>query len=599
MNKSCLSVFIMIIGLVITIQAATKSVELAVSSTEVFESDVFDLNIVLNNFDVNDLSLQKISFGDKLKVLQGPFQSQQTSIINGQMSSSLTLIYRVTANAPGVISIPPVVITEGGGKYSSNTLVITVYDNKAKKNRSAKGLKSPDIFIRTIVSNKTPYLGEPLLLEKVLYIDPDLKIRKPEITDNSVLKGFMKEEKDLGVKGRSLTSKIYKGKKYNTVTVQEVILVPTRSGELEIPGTIISVPVLQKSRRRNSVFDDPFFNDDLFSSFSNFREKSLQSPKEIISVMELPEKGKPSDFSGVVGDFELESSISTTEVSIDNPITIKFSITGSGNIKLIENLNLHLLDEFEAYQPVRKENLTSSISGEVIIEQILIARQAGEFIIEPASFTYFNTAQKKYVTLNSPEYRIKVTGSRKNNYHAAIPDNFSKEDVRLIGKDISFIKSELGSVYSIGQIQNPFKYWLEYFVFVLFLPLIVFISKKYYDLKFADPVKLRKNQALRKARKSLKELKKISDQILIYEKISSIFYDFLADKMGLSQSSVVLNNILDNELSNLSADEKGKVRDIIIVAETIKYSPAVSAERDLRKDINFMQNFIIKINDLL
>lgn len=584
---------------VISIQAAEKKVELTASSTEVFESDVFDLNIVLNNFEASDLSLQKISFGDKLKVVQGPFQSQQTSIVNGKISSSLTLIYRVTAAGSGVIIVPPIVIAEGGKKYSSNELKISVFDNNSKMQKSASTGKSAGIFVRTIVSKNNPYLGEPVLLEKVLYVDPDLKIRKPELADDGVLKGFLKEDKDLGTKGRTLVSRIFEGRKYNTVTIQEMILIPTRSGELEIPSSIVTVPVLEKSRRRSSVFDDPFFNDDLFSSFSNFNEKSFKSPSQLLTVRELPEEGKPAGFSGLVGSYELHSSISTQELKVDNPLTLNFQIKGKGNIKSVEGVNLSVSEEFEAYQPVRKENLISAIEGEISIEQILIARKAGEFVIEPASFTFFNTDKGRYVTLKSPEYRVKVTGSSERQYYTSYPDNFSKESVRLIGKDISFIKADLGSVYLKEQIKNPFAYWLNYLLFIVLLPVVALLSRLYYNYKFADPVKLIRENAYRKAKKDLLRAAKKKEVAIVYDELSLIIYRYLAEKTGLSESGLILDEFFAEYLNDVDDDLKKSIKEIVQNAEISRYSPAASKGRDLGKDVSLVLAFLERINELL
>jgi len=158
--------------------ADNRAVKLTVSAQEVLETDVFQLEISLENFG-NNASMEQPNFEKDLQLVSGPYQSHSTSIINGKSTSSITLTYQFTPKRKGNITILPVTIVEDGKRFKSNSVSLKVVDSGNMSSDS----NAQDIFIITEVSKPSPYVGEMLKVEYVLYIKDGVSIRMPSLTE--------------------------------------------------------------------------------------------------------------------------------------------------------------------------------------------------------------------------------------------------------------------------------------------------------------------------------------------------------------------------------------------------------------------------------
>ena len=152
--------------------------------------------------------------------------------------------------------------------------------------------------------------------------------------------------------------------------------------------------------------------------------------------------GKPADFSGAVGKFNFETSLSSKEGKTDDPITYTVKISGTGNFKVIDAPGLKLPPAFEVYDPKVKENVNNSaagMSGSKQYDYLIIPRQPGDYKIDAKSFSYFDPNAGKYITITSPEFPLKITGAPSKNANAGLSMN--KQDVSILGQDIRYIKT--------------------------------------------------------------------------------------------------------------------------------------------------------------
>jgi hypothetical protein len=107
------------------------------------------------------------------------------------------------------------------------------------------------------------------------------------------------------------------------------LLFPQRSGDIVIdPAQFEALLRVQNRAQVRSIFDD-FFN-----SYTTVT-KALQSPGITINVSALP-AGKPLGFCGGVGQFNISSSISSTELQANEAVTLTVTIQGAGNMKLLK-----------------------------------------------------------------------------------------------------------------------------------------------------------------------------------------------------------------------------------------------------------------------
>ena len=153
----------------------------------------------------------------------------------------------------------------------------------------------------------------------------------------------------------SLTTEVVNGKQYQAGLLKKVALFPTQSGTLEINPLEIVCQVQMQNRKRSNDFFDQFFNDPFFNNVAT-SNVNIKSAAVKITVLPLPKTDVPASFKGAVGKFNLNASVSSTTVKTNEPLSLKATIGGSGNIKILEAPNIEISNDFEKYDPKVNEN---------------------------------------------------------------------------------------------------------------------------------------------------------------------------------------------------------------------------------------------------
>lgn len=439
--------FLLLILTTVHAWADNKATLTADAPDVVVSGDQFRLTFTVNTQKVKDFRAPSITKG--FDVLMGPSRSQQSStqIINGKVSSSssITYTYILMAGDAGTYTIPAASIEANGEKIFSNAVTIKVLppDQSASGskgsqksgaqagNQAASGrITSNDLFITATASKTTVHEQEAILLTYKVYTLVNLRQLFGKMPD---LKGFHTQEIELPQQ-KTFSLEHYKGRNYNTTVWSQYVLFPQQTGKLEIPSiTFEGVVAIQ------TVSDDPF---DAFFNGGGYQEvkKKIVTPKLTINVQPLP--AKPANFSGGVGEFTLASSINAKDVKTNDAVTIKLTISGSGNMKLISTPEVKFPEDFEVYDPKVTNNFEASragLSGTQTIEYLAIPRHAGNFTIPPVEFTYFDLKSNSYKTLKTEAYNINVAKGQ-GNADQVIADFTNKENVKVLGQDIRFIK---------------------------------------------------------------------------------------------------------------------------------------------------------------
>ena len=116
---------------------------------------------------------------------------------------------------------------------------------------------------------------------------------------------------------------------------------------------------------------------------------------------------EPNNFYGGVGNFNISSNLNSENVTTNDAVTLKVTISGAGNIRLIRNPELELPADFEVYDPRATDNVQTSnsgVSGTKTIEYLFQPRFEGDYTIPAISFAYFNPSSGRYVTKTTQEY---------------------------------------------------------------------------------------------------------------------------------------------------------------------------------------------------
>lgn len=558
--KKVILLFILIIN-VMGAWADEKITFTASAPEAVVSGDQFRLTYTINSQKVRDFRTPNIKGFD---VLMGPSRSTQSStqIINGNVTSTstITFTYILMAEKEGTYSIPGATIVANGNNYTSNSVSIKVLppdqsatagnSGNASRNRSQSGtITDKELFITATASKTNVYEQEAILLTYKVYTQVNLTGLRGDMPD---LKGFHTQEVELPTQ-KTFSLEHYNGRNYNTTIWSQYVLFPQQSGKLEIPSITFEGTVSQMVASADPF--DAFFNG---GSHINVK-KNIVTPKVVINVKELP-AGKPANFSGGVGEFTLSSSINAQELKTNDAVTIKLIISGTGNMKLINTPEVGFPKDFEIYDPKvdNKFNLTrEGLAGSKIIEYLAIPRHPGNYTIPPIEFSYFDLKSQSYKTLKTNAYTLNVAKGE-GNADQVVANFTGKEDLKVLGKDIRYIKTGDTKLNKKGDyFFGSTLYYMWYLIpFVLFVTFLIIYRKQ--AMENANVTKVRTKKANKVATKRMKNAGK-----LLAEKKTEPFYDevlkalwgYISDKLSIPVSQLSKDNI-EEELTRYGVSEE-------------------------------------------
>ena len=529
----------------------------------VVSGDQFRLSYTINSQKVRDFRAPSIQ---GFEVLMGPSRSTQSStqIVNGNVTSTstITFTYILMAGKEGDYKIPGATIVADGDNYTSNSVEIKVLppdqSSGASSGSSARSSRNQvnsgkitdkELFMLATASKTNVYEQEAILLTYKVYTQVNLTALDGDIPD---LKGFHTQEVELPNQ-KTFTLEHYNGRNYNTTIWRQLVLFPQQTGKIEIPSVTFEGTISQRVASADPF--DAFFNGGNYVNIN----KNIVTPKLVIDVKELPD-GKPTNFSGGVGEFTISSSISTQDLKTNDAVTIKLVISGTGNMKLINTPEVAFPQDFEIYDPKveNKFNLTrNGLAGSKVIEYLAIPRHAGTFTIPPIEFSYFDLKSQSYKTLKTDAYTLNVAKGE-GNADQVVANFTSKEDLKVLGQDIRYIKT---GETNLTQKDDYFFGSMSYYMWYL-IPLTLFIAfmavYRKQAMENANVAKVRTKKANKVATKRMKNAGK-----LLAEKKSEAFYDevlkalwgYISDKLSMPVSQLSKDNIEEELQKHQVADE--------------------------------------------
>ncbi len=515
---------------------------------------IYTLNAEGKNFQSPDI--------DNFKVLSSPSVSQSSSIqiINGSVSRTVEYSYTILLEAieEGIFEIPPAEITVENKTYKSNPLKIQVVkggstQQNQQQNRSGNtntitldDLKD-DLFVRAVVDKRTPIQGEQIVVTYKLYFR--INISNPDYTKEPSFKGFWVNDLLKNAQRLPQYQENYKGKNYHVAELKKLALFPQRSGQIKIDPMELNVQAQVKSKtqkRTRDPFFDSFFNDPFFNRYQTVNVP-LSSNGITLDIKPLPSSNKPADFNGAVGKFNLNSSIDKTELKANEAINYKITVSGTGNVELVDKVDVSFPPDFEVYDPkiTKKINYANKVSGNKTFEYLIIPRTPGDFKIEPVKFTFYDLSKKKYISLTTPAYDIKVDkgdGSESDYVYSGV----NQSDIRYIGTDIRHILVDDPGLKVMGL----FFFGSTLFYVLLAVPLILFI---FFVIFWKNELKKRSNIALMKNRKATKvatkrmkkaeHFMKENKKEEFYEEVSQALWGYLSDKFSIPLANLSIDTV--------------------------------------------------------
>ncbi len=570
------------------IRAQDGSFTAAVDPSSVAAGQQFKYTLTFTGSDMNSLrNLKAPDFG-QFVVISGPNQSTNMQWINGTMSASVAYAYVLYARQPGKYRIGAASIEYKGKTLTSSPVSIPVTaGNPAPKGQpSQPGIENigDNLFIRAAVDRQRVRQGEQLTVTFKLYTR--LSVSGYDLTKAPTFEGFWSEDFDMP-KQPEQSNETVNGKQYRVAVIKRSALFATQAGTLTIAPLEVRCAVqIQQKRRGNDLFDS-FFNDPFFQQVqtANFDFKS--NPLKI-TVDPLPASA-PASFSGAVGAFQFSASVDKKEVKAGDPITLRLTVTGTGNISLVTLPKPNLPSDIETYDPKINAEVNRDggvIKGKKTAEYLLIPRNAGQRSIEPMAFAYFDLSRREYVVLHSPRFDLTIAPGK--DFSDGGSSIASKEDVRLLGEDIRFLKLTPGTLERTEESgTTSTMVWLA-----LVVPPVLFAGawgyRRRLERQLGDMPRLLFETAGREASKRLKKAKGLLEQgdtEQYHAELLRALTQYLQHKLRMPKASLSTEDAVTRlRAGGVGEEVLQSLRSCIERAEFARYAPAADTTA-ARKDL--------------
>lgn len=538
------------------LRAATITVQ---GPSQVAIGEQFYLRYVVNTTEVGSFRLGNIP--DAFEVLMGPSTSTQQSfsMVGGKTThtASVTYTYVLMATKNGTFVIPSAHATVEGKPATSQALRVNVVgkvagsqngvgqqqQRGARMDKAGTRIGGNDLFIRVTANKKHVYEQEPILLTYKVYTQVELTQLEGKMPD---LNGFHTQEIPLPQQKQFHIEQI-NGRSYNCVTWSQYVMFPQLSGKLEIPSIIFKGIVVQQD---NNV--DPF--EAFFNGGSGYVEvkKEIKAPSVSIIVDPLP--NKPANFSGGVGRFNVTAALDKSTVKAGDPVNVRFTVSGTGNMKLLKQPELQLPKDFDKYDAkiTDKTKLTvDGVTGSMIYDILIVPRNMGRYTIPAMNFVYFDVQSKSYKTLTTQPMSLVVEKGSGNGGTVVDYSQSLDNGIRdiMMGKPIvdNAVNTFFGSTLYLV---------LNCVVLIVFIALVIIFRKR--AIALADTTAMRGKKANKVAVKRLKKAAKLMMQNKdgeFYDEVMRALWGYVGDKLTMPVEQLSRDNISE-QLQGRNVEEK-------------------------------------------
>jgi len=524
--------------------------------------------------------------------------SSNITIVNGKVSASMTYRYLLVPTKAGVYPIERIAVVYNNRRYEGNRVTLTVLDKgtamtpEIRRQTEESGEGAKDYFLEAVVDKKQPYVNEQVTLTLKFHIAVQY-YGSPELIEPTTT-GFWTE-----VLGNEAPYRQQIGGRAYRVIERKYALFPTQTGELTIGQAAIRVTVPE---RRQST-RDPFgmFND----FFSSGREVTVRSKPVTVNVRPLPTAGRPDDFTGSIGKYELTARADKNEVEVNQPVTVTFQVSGTGNIKAAAKPPIPQTDDFRVYEASSSENVGKQgdrLAGTKIYEEVFIPRRPGMLEIPAITYSYFDPERGAYATTSTKP--IAIQALKPEGYVASgdLPYQGGGVVVGSEARDIRYIKEDIGRPARSGRIilLTPL-YLLANGVPVLVLAALIAVRKR--REKLAANVGLARSlRAGKMARKRLAKARGLATAAqgqAFYAELHQTLTAYVADKLNVSPHGLTTERLREL-LGQQGADEGlvAAVADILQRCDFARFAPASISQEEITRALADVEETMIRLEGI-
>ncbi|GAA4280401.1 BatD family protein [Gaetbulibacter aestuarii] len=513
----------------------------------------------------------------------GPQQSVSNSWINGVRTFKKTYTYFLTPTKRGTFTIGQASITIDGQVYKTipQKITVTAAVDKPSDPNDPNYVASENIHLVAEVSKTNPYLNEAITVVYKLYVSPRVQVDTWNEKDSPRYNDFWSQNID--TQNQRVQTETYNGETYRSLILRKTVLYPQKTGKLNIEPLVLDMALRVPTNRR-----------DIFGNYLLTRvNRTIAAGNKTIDVKPLPEKGKPADFTGAVGDYSFDVSSTKNTLNAGESLQIKVEVKGNGNLKLFKLPKVSLPSSLEVYEPEHKENISTNLggmSGNVSDTYTVVPQYKGKYPIPSISFSYFDLKSQTYKRLSSDEMVVDVKEGPLNNADAQAQNALNsgaKQPVMLNKDQFAFIKTKTNFVSNDAEpFFNTRLFWILLLLPFIAIPIAILIRRNK-AIRDADVRGNKIRKADKLAKKYLSAAKKsLGKKEAFYIALEKAVHNYLKARIHIETSELSKDKI--SELLRERQVEPDVIKDFLSIIESCdlaRYTPmtVVTMQEDYEK----------------
>lgn len=586
MRKLFLTAFLVLSALVMTAQTSIQ----VQTHKVVAEDERFNVTFVIDgNVKVSEFSWEP---GSDFQLLWGPQRGHSSSIqiINGKTTKSVqtTFSYVLRPLKAGRFSLPSARANVDGKELVSSSESIEVVSQQAQSRQQNPSSSSQsqtqqpkatqqrtgeDIILTLNLSRTNVVVGEPITATIMLYTRADIAgFESAQFPD---FNGFWSQEQDSPT-NIEFSRATYNGQIYNAALLKKYMLIPQQTGALTIsPAEIVCLVNVRTAPSGNSIFDG------FFDSVTTVRQKVVSKAVKV-NVSALP-KGAPESFGGGVGEFTISAKMSKDSLKTHEAASLIVTVSGKGNISLIQAPDVKLPPDMEAYDTKTSDRVDKSgYSGSKRYEYPFIPRSWGDFVIPPVKYSYYDVKAGKYVTLQTDSIAFNVARGADVPGAGTVISAPSQKDVKSLGTDIRYINVKNSQLSAKGVFFVGSALFWVLTALIMLLAVLCWAAFRKIAARRADVAGAKNRKATKMAMKRLRLAGTFLRQNLytaFYEELHKALLGFMSDKLNVPVAELSKERIAEIlSEGGVPASLIDSFVGLIDACEFARYSPSAGNE---------------------
>jgi hypothetical protein len=550
-------------------RSAAQTVYAQVSAKKVQVGVPFEYAIVIS---VNANNYSPPNMRD-FEIVSGPNQSNSVQYVNGAITQQMVISWGLVARKEGRFTIGPAAVAANGQRYETSAISVEVVKNAGGaggQDRTGSGVSGEELFVRTTVNKAKCYLGEQVTIVQKVYSRNQI-IGYQKSTPPSY-DGFYSQAQESPTRGQLIMENV-DGVNYYTHEIFRTVATANKTGRISLTPIELT-PIV---RRQSTTKPKSFFEQFVFGATSyEDIPVEVRSRPQVVEVLPLPEEGRPASFSGAVGNFSAKIEVSRNVLKANEAFNLKMTISGRGNLKLLNPPPMQLPEGFETYDPRLSESPNSKT-----FDYLIIPRREGDYTLSGIDFSFFNLDTKRYVTIPSGDIKIQVLPPDPNSAGAQVYN--LKSHVKETENDIRYIKKGDFMIRNTGE---------EFFNGPVHLTLIAlpvlglfggWFARRTHIRNNSNQVLVRERRAGSVARKQLQRAEKLRNQgnkDEFYAEVLMALNNYVSHKLNIPVADLSRDRMtIALQARHVKEETLHKLTGTLETAEYARYAPgAVSGD---------------------